>query len=202
MQSASGTGNNVVFNSCSGAAQANGVTVQGCLNGSPTVYFDLTGTETLTLPAGGQARVEAVDGAFSNLLMGFNDVTLGMTELLPAIDTARADASGKVFFDFTFLSAHAPSTSTSFSIDGSGTNFFTITAGAGEIIDTVKVYSSTAAGDTVLFEQIRQIRVGTNDPTTVGGGGPGPGTDVPAPASLALFGAALAGLGLRRARRG
>ena len=69
---------NVIFNACSGANLGPALTVQGCLNTSHTTLVDFTSTENL-VANGGQARVEAQDGAFDNVVITLDDPTLGFS---------------------------------------------------------------------------------------------------------------------------
>jgi hypothetical protein len=183
-------------NSCTDGVVDSGIELRGCLNSNKSigVLVQSDGVEVLQFDAGGQARVEAADGAFDFARILFApEENLGFLELILNIDTS---ANSSIQFtvslfsgpDQVFNLAAPPGPGPS----GAGSNFYTIKAEINELIKSVALLTPTE-----VVTKVEQVRIEFAAP----GGGPGPGTDVPAPATLALLGAALAGLGLSRARR-
>ena len=129
------TDDNVLFSGCIGAQQADGTVVQGCLNGDKATLVDFQSTESLHVN-GGQARIEAVDGDFQDLTIGFDNPLYGMTSLILNINTDASDPSGQVYFTVHFLGGTPDYMSDFFNVSN-GSNFFTLMAGVGELMDTV-----------------------------------------------------------------
>jgi len=181
-----GTGNNFVSASCTGGTGQNTAAnpVIGCLNGQPTTLVTGLGTELLKLPSGGQARIEASDGGFTDLTIGFFDP--GSYFDLLIFNIANPTADGSVSFS-ALLSNGNTVTSSNFALDDNGQNFFTIASNGGTLIDTLTITT------TVDMNDVRQIRFG--DILR-----PMPPA-VPEPATLSLFGLGMAALGLRQRRR-
>lgn len=143
---------------------------------STSVRF--TGSETLTAPSSGQARIAAQDGAFTYLKV---DVPGGSyTSLIVNID---ASANGTV--DFRALDTDGQEfLFNNRAIGGSGSNFYTFTTINGQRISFVEFFADVP----ITFVDAAQFRLG---------GAQGVRTS-PEPASLLLFG--VAGLGWYRRR--
>src|ERR671913_189584 len=108
--------------------------------------------ENLTAPANGQARVEAADGALTNLTIDLPGATF--TSLILNIDAA---ADGQVSFLVT--ENNGMTTAGTFALDASGENFFTITAINGQRISSV-AFTTTVAMVVTNVDDVAQIRIG------------------------------------------
>ncbi|MFL1462179.1 hypothetical protein ACI6QG_08255 [Roseococcus sp. DSY-14] len=163
------TDENVLLNS-----GETGNTVFGETNQTSTVVrFD--STQTITLPANGQARVEADMGDLTNVAISvpgfsFTSIIFNPRSGDGDLDVTVSASDGVFGFSYPL---------------GNGQNFLTITAINGETIFSVALSADDG------FADLRQVRIG----------GLAAIVDVPVPMSLALFGMGLAGLGLAVRRR-
>ena len=173
---------NVLFNP-DDALQDNASTVQGRTNQTSTLVDFFGAGEDLTTPSGGQARVEAVDGAFNDLSIALNEPGSTFATLILNIN---ADADGSVEFNVDQLIG--ADLVQSFMLDGGGENFFRISAIDGQRITSVSLSSD------VDLQDVRQIRIGGIEDE-----GGNPPAEVPEPGTALLLG--LGALGLAGFRR-
>ena len=142
-----------------------------------------TGSETLTAPANGQARIDALDGSFTYLNV---DVPGGSFDSL----ILNLDATMNGTVDFTATTNTGVEVFTDYALGGSGSNFFTFTT-----LHDQRLLSIALFADIPLeFADAAQFRIGgaqldTNPPV------------IPEPATMLLLGTGLAGLVARRYRQ-
>ena len=166
---------NVLLNS-----GTSGTTIFGTTNQTST-QVTFQGTEILTEPSNGQARIEAADGAYNSLTFFLSNSTLGFTAAefnLNAATNGNAtisatDQRGDIFTQ-------------TFAVGSNGQNFFNLTSNSGEIIKQVRINTTANLSDT------RQIRLGGVTRAAV-----------PEPASWAMmiFGMGAIGAAMRSRRR-
>ena len=171
---------NVLFNE--DGLLDNGLVVQGITNETGFIV-NFEGTEILNTPSGGQARIEADDGAYTSLDIFLDDAAAAYTSLILNIN---AVAEGMVMFDITPLVGS--NFVTAFSLDGNGENFFRIIATDGDYISTSSFATTIGVAD------IRQVRIGGSTTEFP------PEEVVPEPATVGMACAAV-GLALLRKRR-
>lgn len=170
----SGTGNNVVFNL---QPPIQSTTIFGNINDPNNTLVRFTGTQLLTAPSQGQARIESVpDGILNNLtttVPGFFFDQAVFNLDATANGSANISAFDQFNKEFNFL----------LPLSGSGQNFFTLNTSDGELISRV-VFTTT-----VGLEDVEQVRFGSLTP-------------VPLPPAAGLFIIGCAGLlALTRRRR-
>jgi hypothetical protein len=168
-----------------------GLVLTGSTNQTGTL-IDFTSTEQMVITGGGQAKLEAVDGSLSNVVIDAQDDTIGFTHF---VFNVHATATGSIgissidnfgtLFDFGLNAASE-----------NGQNYFTIGSLDDQFIKSVSISGSGITG----IDELQQVRV---DPATLpGGGGGGVTSVVPIPAAAWLFGSGLLGLaGVSRKRR-
>ena len=132
----------------------NSTLVQGISN-QANVRINFIGTETLVIN-GGQARLEAQDGAFDSLAIAPTSGAL-FTNLVFNINPV---ADGTVTINANQI-VGSPLSQT-FDIDAGGQNFFLVRAVAGERLTSVNFLTS------VDIEDVRQVRLGGVTPRGVG----------------------------------
>ena len=109
-----------------------------------------TGSETITAPANGQARIEAVDGAFTSLVIDVPGGTFSSLILNP-------DASVNGTADFTATTTVGTTVFNNVALGGSGQNFFTFTTSSpAERFISVGV----VADSPLVFTDVAQVRLG------------------------------------------
>jgi hypothetical protein len=140
-----------------------------------------TGTEALTAPAAGQARIEAVDGGFNSLMTDLPGASF--TSLVLNLD---ASSNGTILFT-TDMTGASPTQTFSATVNESGSNFFTFTTIDGQRYQSISFTSTSPLS--LTFADAAQFRIGGAQATTVPDGG----------ATVAMLGLGLVGLfGLRR----
>jgi len=181
----SGDVDNVIFNAC-GLPGGPATTVQGCLNTNHNTLVDFTGHEDLVISGGGQAVINAQDGAFDFVKINLADASLGFSKLQFNLDaiadgTANFEAVDQFGNVFTF---------TDIALKGNGNNFFTLFSVDNQVAVSFSLTSTVAIQNITDLEQVRLGVARTSREV-----------DVPEPTTLALLGSALLGFGILRRRK-
>jgi hypothetical protein len=159
-----------------------GANLGGWLNSNPSVLVDFHSSNTVKVDSG-EASLAAIDGN------GFHDLTFSLANggtFTRAVVKPEASTGGTIDFNVSYAGQFPGTFSGSFLLNSQGQNFFTIDAGAGELITSITFNTADGA-----FGDSGQIRIGSVPSSAVPDGG----------ATILLLGTVLAGLGLLRGRR-
>jgi hypothetical protein len=179
---AGGSVDNVISAGCNNLVPGPALTITGCLQSDQNFGVDFTSDENIMFGAGGQARVQAIVGGFSELTIGTTGPALFDILVLNIDEVNALDG----FVTFTGVPG---GTSSSFAL-GSGVNFFTITGSAGEGFQSVSFSVTDSSGNAIdAAADVQQVRLG------------GGGITVPEPTSMVLLGLGLLCAGFARRHR-
>ena len=143
---------NVVRNACGlDPGSAEGTTILGCLNDDHAQLISLSSDESIRWVGGGQARVRASSGRYSQLEVSAVDNTLSSVIL-------NLNVSSDGFVSFS----DGTDTSALFEVDANGQNFFTITDLSGDL--SLMTFSDALGTEADIIQDTRQIRLALAGP--------------------------------------
>jgi hypothetical protein len=143
---------NVIRNACGlDDGSAEGTTILGCLNDDHAQLVLLTSDESIRWFGGGQSRIRASSGLYSQLEVSAADSTLTSVIL-----NLNVSADGFVSF------SDGTATSSLFEVDANGQNFFTITGLSGDL--SLMTFSDALGTESDIIQDTRQIRLALGGP--------------------------------------
>lgn len=147
-------GENLLFNE-TGLADS-GTTVEGITNQTDTIFDVISNDDPqdiLTTPSGGQARVEAEDGAYSSIMLSPTDGGTLFRQLEFNVNVLNGQSGT---FSLTVLDQDGMSHQDDFDPNtlGQGSNFFSVDA-----LDGWLIQKATLTANAPIIQDVRQIRI-------------------------------------------